>query len=140
MPYLTNVFFDLQIVEPAPPEYKTFFQCLCCKNKNVLSQVDFDTIEDLRAHLAVHHFKNFLVNEIKTGIKQFPYCPFQNCDFLARDMKIVMEHFNLDHKPEVFDSSKVDDILSRKCSKCFFGKYFKDGHFGLKILFPLFTN
>jgi hypothetical protein len=77
----------------------------------------------LRAHLAVNHFKNFLVNEIKTSIKQYPYCPFQNCDFLAEKMAIVVEHFNVSHKPEVCDFDSVTEILCRKCSKCFLGPF-----------------
>ena len=77
----------------------------------------------MRAHLAVNHFKNFLVNEIKTSIKQYPYCPFQNCDFLAEKMAIVVEHFNVSHKPEVCDFDSVTEILCRKCSKCFLGPF-----------------
>ena len=73
--------------------------------------------------MAVNHFKNFLVNEIKTSIEQFPYCPFQNCDFLAVEMATVVEHFNISHKPEVFDSDSVTEILCRKCSKCFLGPF-----------------
>ena len=109
--------------EPKQLEYKIFFQCQCCFIKTGRPSIDFETTDELRAHLAVNHFQNFLLNEIKTNIKQYPYCPFQNCDFLAEKMATVMEHFNLVHKPEVCDFDSVTEILCRKCSKCSLGPF-----------------
>ena len=63
------------------------------------------------------------MNEIKTNIKQYPYCPFQNCDVLAEKMATVMEHFNLVHKPEVWDFDSVTEVLCRKCPKCSLGPF-----------------
>ena len=42
---------------------KIYFQCLCCKinnDKNLKNLVDFDTVEELCAHLAVTHLQAFL--------------------------------------------------------------------------------
>ena len=42
---------------------KISFQCLCCKinnDKNLKNLVDFDTVEELCAHLAVTHLQAFL--------------------------------------------------------------------------------
>ena len=114
----------LQVIQPKQPEYKTFFQCLCCKN-NITSVLipEFDSQEELLSHLAVHHFKNFLVKEITDSIRQYPYCPHQNCDYLANNMPNIEEHFNLSHKSDILDKDNIESTLLKKCSKCFLGPF-----------------
>ena len=47
-------------------EVEISFQCLCCKinnDKNLENLVEFDTVEELCAHLAVTHLQNFLLRD-----------------------------------------------------------------------------
>ena len=103
-----------------------YYQCLMCKSKTSqgLSIPEFDTSEELRAHLAVIHFKNFLKNQIRVNQQKFPNCPYTNCDFVAEEKTFLIEHFNIQHKPEKLELSTFDDtVLLKKCFKCFLGPF-----------------
>ena len=115
-----TIFLHLQIIPPKQPKYKTFFQCLLCKTNNgpELSP-KFDNQEELLSHLAIHHFKNFLVKDITDSILQYPYCPYHNCDYLANNMPNIEEHFNLSHKSDILDKDNIQSTLLKKCFKCF---------------------
>lgn len=103
-----------------------YYQCLMCKNKTSqdLSIPEFDTSEELRAHLAVFHFKTFLKNQIRVSQQKYLNCPYTNCDFLATEKTFVIEHFNNLHKPEKLELSTFDEnVLLKKCYKCFLGPF-----------------
>ena len=93
-----------------------YYQCLMCKNKTSqgLSIPEFDTSEELRAHLAVIHFKNFLKNQVRVSQQKNPNCPYTNCDFLATEKTSVIEHFNIQHKPEKLELSTFDENVLLK--------------------------
>ena len=77
---------------------KTVFQCLCCKNEieNDSPQVEFDSIQELRAHLAVNHLQEYFLKHIRTG----PICPYKNCNFHAENYPTILAHYRKDHRPD----------------------------------------
>ena len=106
-----------------------YYQCLMCKSKTSpgSSIPEFDTSEELRAHLAVIHFKNYLKNQIRVSQQKNPNCPYTNCDFLATEKTFVIEHFNILHKPEKLEiwnyQHLIYTVLLKKCFKCFLGPF-----------------
>ena len=106
--------------EKPKAETETYYQCLCC-NTAPSKRVEFSNINELRAHLAVNHFKSFLTHDLQEEMKSFPVCPWQNCKFFCQKLSDVEEHFHLIHKEGKFN---VNDLW--KCNICYLGPFDSD--------------
>ena len=93
-------------------EVEISFQCLCCKinnDKNLENLVDFGTVEELCAHLAVTHLQNFIISDLKNSDtkndkKRQKTCKFMNEKYLSLNMVTVEEqelHMK-SHRCEIF--------------------------------------
>ena len=71
------------------------------------------------------------MSDVQNSIYQYPYCPHQNCDYLAKNMSNIMEHFNSSHKPlvrySILDVDNIKSTLLKKCYKCFLGPFDSQG-------------
>ena len=96
------------------------YQCLMCRNQNVLS--NFQTETFLRIHVAKKHFKTMISSEIKVNMKKFPICPYPNCDSMFNKVENVFEHFTLNHKDMEYPTL---DKCYMKCNQqgCFKGPF-----------------
>ena len=110
-------------------EVEISFQCLCCKinnDKNLENLVDFDTVEELCAHLAVTHLQNFIISDLKNSDTKNDKtrqktCKFMNEKYLSLNM-VTLEEQELhmkSHKQRFFTTSKMDRHLLRQkvCQK-----------------------
>ena len=102
-------------------EVEISFQCLCCKinnDKNLENLVDFDTVEELCAHLAVTHLQNFIISDLKnsdTKNDKTKTCKFMNEKYLSLNM-VTVEEQELHMKSHSVQSIEI-------CPKCYQGPF-----------------
>ena len=70
---------------------KTGFYCSICKTKH-LRILKFDQIEELRLHLAQHHFFNLIFKKLKEQLLKNPICPMNNCKSLFNHLYLVSKN------------------------------------------------
>ena len=57
------------------------YECFICKKRKTIPKiVKFDSIKDLRSHLAVEHFRSLISNKFVEKLKKLQMCPFPNCN------------------------------------------------------------
>ena len=91
----------LEVLESKQSEYKNIFQCLCCRSKSGENKVEFDSIKEFRAHLALNHLKEYF----KQYTKRQPICPYKSCSFEG-DNKEVLKHYKKIHEPKTIKLPK----------------------------------
>ena len=73
--------------EEISSEVKEHYECNICRVK-FGQKVKYDKIGELRSHLAVTHFKDLLLKELKDQLEKFPLCPFKNCPSMFNNQNL----------------------------------------------------